>query len=112
MFRFYVASELPLLDIQNLWGLYPDHETEFKVITAVMPDFDRLISEVTGGGQVVFHNWFVGDNYLFTNEPIRSLDDLKGLRARTQGVAMSDWLEGMGAKGQFVGLPEVYSAYI
>ena len=109
MFRFHAASELPLLDIQNLWGLYPDQETEFEVITTVMPDFDRLISEATGG-RVVFHNWFPGDHFLFTKEPIRSLEDLKGLRARSQGVAMSDWLEGMGAQGQFVGLPEVYSA--
>ena len=75
MFRFHAASELPLLDIQNLWGLYPDQETEFEAISTVMPDFDRLISEATGG-RVVYHNWLTGDHFLYTKEPIRSADRL------------------------------------
>ena len=56
----YIAGHLPEAEIALLYGLYPDHEVEFKVTQAIQPDIDRMYSEATGGGQVIFHLWVLG----------------------------------------------------
>ena len=37
-------------------------------------------------------------------------DDFDGLKTRSHGAALSDWIEGMGASAQFVAFAEVYTA--
>ena len=39
----YVAGDLPQLEITFLYGLFPDHEVEFKVNAAVQGDLDCLL---------------------------------------------------------------------
>jgi TRAP-type C4-dicarboxylate transport system substrate-binding protein len=108
----YVAGDMPALEVKYLWGIYQDHETFYKASAAVIPDLDRLVSERTGGGVTISHVWRVGENniFMFTKKPIRTLEDIKGLKIRSFGGAMSDWIEGMGASAQFVAFSEVYTA--
>ncbi len=107
----YIAGHLPEAEIALLYGLYPDHEVEFKVTQAIQPDIDAMYSEATGGGQVVFHKWISGgDQFFFCKDSITSLAEFEGKKTRSHGAALSDWIEGMGADAQFVAFAEVYTA--
>ena len=107
----YIAGHLPAAEVALLYGLYPDHEVEFKVTQAIQPNIDAMYSEATGGGQVVFHLWVSGgDQFFFCKEGITELADFEGRKTRSHGAALSDWIEGMGAEAQFVAFAEVYTA--
>ena len=107
----YVGGALPPIEIQVLWGVYPDQKSEFMATAAITPDLENLVTEATGGGSLINHNWFSGnDQYFFTMEPLNTLEDITGLKTRSPGAALSDWIEGMGAQAQFVAFAEVYTA--
>ena len=107
----YVGGALPPIEIQVLWGVYPDQKSEFLATAAITPDLENLVTEATGGGILINHNWFSGnDQYFFTMKPLNTLEDFKGLKTRSHGAALSDWIEGMGASAQFVAFAEVYTA--
>ena len=107
----YVAGDLPQLEITFLYGLFPDHEVEFKVNAAVQADLDKLIQEDTGGGQVISRMWISGgDNFFFCRDKVGSVADFEGKKVRSHGAALSDWIEAFGANAQFVAFAEVYTA--
>jgi len=69
------------------------------------------VTEATGGGILINHNWFSGnDQFFFTQKPLEVEADFKGLNTRSHGAALSDWIEGVGAGAQFVAFVEVYTA--
>jgi len=106
----YVGYEFPVLSLQYLWGLWPDHQTHFAVQTGIAADLDRV---VTGemGAQVLLRNWIAGDDqYIFTNLRLNSPADFRDLKTRSYSSDLSDWLDGMGASAQFVPFAEVYTA--
>ncbi len=106
----YVGGEMPPIEIQNLWGIYPDRETEFRATVAITPDLEKLVADATGGF-VLNHNWFSGnDLYFFSKKPLATLDDFQGLKTRSHSAALSDWIEGIGGDAQFLAFAEVYTA--
>ena len=106
----YVGGEMPPIEIQNLWGIYPDRETEFRATIAITPDLENLVADATGGF-VLNHNWFSGnDLYFFSKEPLATLEDFQGLKTRSHSAALSDWIEGIGGDAQFLAFAEVYTA--
>lgn len=106
----YVGGEMPPIEIQNLWGIYPDRETEFRATIAITPDLEALVRDATGGF-VLNHNWFSGnDLYFFSKEPLATLEGFQGLKTRSHSAALSDWIEGIGGDAQFLAFAEVYTA--
>ena len=106
----YVGGEMPPIEIQNLWGIYPDRETEFRATIAITPDLEALVRDATGGF-VLNHNWFSGnDLYFFSKEPLATLEDFQGVKTRSHSAALSDWIEGIGGDAQFLAFAEVYTA--
>ena len=106
----YVGGEMPPIEIQNLWGIYPDRKTEFQATIAITPDLEALVRDATGGF-VLNHNWFSGnDLYFFSKEPLATLEDFQGLKTRSHSAALSDWIEGIGGDAQFLAFAEVYTA--
>ena len=106
----YVGGEMPPIEIQNLWGIYPDRETEFRATIAITPDLEALVRDATGGF-VLNHNWFSGnDLYFFSKEPLATVEDFQGLKTRSHSAALSDWIEGIGGDAQFLAFAEVYTA--
>ena len=106
----YVGYEFPVLSLQYLWGLWPDHQTHFAVQTGIAADLDRV---VTGemGAQVLLRNWIAGDDqYIFSNLRLNSPTDFRDLKTRSYSSDLSDWLDGMGAPAQFLAFAEVYTA--
>ena len=94
-----------------MYGVYPDHEVEFKVTQAIGPELDRLFEENTDGGKVLTHMWVSGgDQFFFCKEGIQELPDFDGRKVRSHGSALSDWINGFGADAQFVAFAEVYTA--
>ncbi len=107
----YVAGELPAIEVQSLWGIYPDWETMYLSLTDMHPQLEELVVDETSGGIIVNHNWYSGnDQFFFSKKALQSLEDFKGLKTRSHAAALSDWIVGMGAEAQFVAFSEVYTA--
>ena len=106
----YVGGEFPTLAVQYIWGLWPDHETHYKVLTNISPDVDRVLKEELGA-QVLMRNWIAGDDqFFFSNKKLENPEDFVGLKTRSHSAELSDWINGMGAAGQFMAFAEVYTA--
>ncbi len=106
-----VAGVEPAIELQELFGLYPDRVTQFKAVSAIFPDLENLVVRSTGGGKVVHFSWISGnDFYFFTAKPLKTLADFKGMKTRAFGLAISDWILGMGAEAQVVPFADVYTA--
>jgi TRAP-type C4-dicarboxylate transport system substrate-binding protein len=107
----FVSGQLPAIEIQNLWGVYPTQKSYYFAAAAVTPDIEKLVEAAAGGAKVINHNWYSGnDQFFLTKKPLRTVADFKGLKTRSHGTALTDWIEGMGATAQFVAFAEVYSA--
>ncbi len=98
-------------ELQILFGVYENHERYLQVQEAIGPLVDSLFEENSDGGKVITHMWISGaDQFFFCQEPIATLADFEGLKVRSHGSALSDWIEGFGASAQFVAFAEVYTA--
>ena len=107
----YVAGELPAIEVQSLWGIYPAWETMYLSLTDMHPQLEAMVAEETGGGIIINHNWYSGnDQFFFSKKALRTLADFEGLKTRSHAAALSDWIQGMGAEAQFVAFSEVYTA--
>ena len=51
----YVGSEIPAIEIQNLWGIYSSREQEFAATQAIIKDIEDLVLAETGG-VIMSHN--------------------------------------------------------
>ena len=106
----YVGGEFPTLAVQYIWGLWPDHETHYKVLTNIAPDLDRVYQEELGA-QVLMRNWIAGDDqFFFSNKKLENPEDFVGLKTRSHSAELSDWINHMGAAAQFMAFAEVYTA--
>jgi TRAP-type C4-dicarboxylate transport system substrate-binding protein len=103
----YIGGDLPIVDMDNLWGMYSDYETQLKVTDAIREDIDRIISERSGG--VVLGYQFYPSNYYFAKKPLYTAEDIKGLKTRSHSTVLKDLLDGMGADAQFMAFSEVYT---
>ena len=99
LYGAYIEDELPMAGVQSLWGIYPDHQTAFESAAKLLPLFDEALTRETGGGVVISHGWFPGnDQFLYSRKPLRDKTDTEGLRASSHSASLSDWLDGMGAE--------------
>ena len=107
----YVAGVLPALEIQGLWGISTDWETSYSILTEIATEVDDIILEATGGSHVLNRNWFAGsDQWFFGNKPLQTIEDFKGIKIRSHGAAMSDFITGMGGEAVFLGPGQSYVA--
>ena len=107
----YISGRVPETELSLIYGLYPDQEVGFMVTQSIQPEIDRILEYHTGSGKVISHFWASGGNqYLFCKTKLAKLADFDGLRMRSHGTSLSDWIEGIGAYAQFVAFAEVYTA--
>jgi TRAP-type C4-dicarboxylate transport system substrate-binding protein len=104
----YVGGDLPILDIAALWGLAPDNDTYLVLAEALYPEMKRIFNENTGG-QVLYRH-FYDNQFIFSREPLESLDDFAGKKLRQHSTVLGDMIAGLGGEGQFVAFSEVYTA--
>ncbi len=103
----YVGGDFPLMDISNLWGLYPSAQAQLAVIDAVQPEMARITRE-NGGVQIGYT--YTANNYFFSKRPVRSLDEFNGLKSRSHSTVLSDLIRGLGGDPQFIAFADVYTA--
>ena len=104
----YVAGEFPLIEMGELWGLYPDAETQGAVIRAVRDDEVQRMREEFNS-QVILYQFFE-NQFIFSQTPINTVEDLEGLKIRSHSASLSDLLDGLDMDAQFVAFSEVYVA--
>ena len=106
----YVGGEFPTLAVQYLWGLWPNHQTHYEVLTNIFDDIEQVIKDETGG-QVLFHVWIARDDqFFFSDQKLETPEDFQGLKTRSHSSELSDWINHMGAAAQFMAFAEVYTA--
>ena len=103
----YVGGDHPIMDMSNLWGLFPTQAAQLAVIDAIQPKMAE-ITEANGGVQVAY--MMTAHNYIFAKPEVTSLDALQGLKVRSHSTVLSDLLSGMGADPQFIAFADVYTA--
>lgn len=103
----YIGGDFPIMDMSNLWGLYPTQEDQLAVIDAIQPKMAEVTAE-QGGVQVAY--MMTAHTYIFSQPEIRSLDDLQGKKLRSHSTVLSDLISGMGGDPQFIAFADVYTA--
>ena len=103
----YVGGDFPIMDMSNLWGLYPSQAAQLAVIDAIQPKMAEVTAD-NGGIQVAY--MMTAHNYIFAKPQVDGLDDLQGLKVRSHSTVLSDLLGGMGADPQFIAFADVYAA--
>ena len=104
----YVAGEFPLIEMGELWGLYPDAETQGQVIRAVRDDEVERMKEEFNSHVILYQ--FFENQFIFSKTPVNTVEDLEGLRVRSHSASLSDLLDGLKMDAQFVAFSEVYVA--
>ena len=103
----YVGGDFPIMDMSNLWGLYPTQAAQLAVIDAIQPKMAEVTAQ-NGGIQVAY--MMTAHNYIFAKPQVDGLEDLQGLKVRSHSTVLSDLLSGMGADPQFIAFADVYTA--
>ena len=106
----YVGGTWPLIDIIYIWGLWKDLKSEHEANTALLETLDQGIYDNTGGGELIYHIWYGGnDQYVFSKRGAEK-EDFEELKIRSHGTTMTDAINGLGGEGQFMAFAEVYTA--
>jgi TRAP-type C4-dicarboxylate transport system substrate-binding protein len=104
----FVAGELPLLEILELPGMYPDVDTAKRAIKAWKPTEAKIFAEKANA--VVLAVAVYPDQVFFSKKPIRTLADFKGLKIRVHSVALASMVAGLGGVPLNLPFAEVYTA--
>ncbi len=104
----HVSGDLAIIEAVNLWGLYPDLETQFAAVDKSRDAVRAVIERATNG--VVITEHYTDSNYIFSSRPLHSLDDFQGLRTRSYRPPLTELLESIGADPHFVDYLDVYGA--
>ncbi|MBI3325678.1 MAG: TRAP transporter substrate-binding protein DctP [Nitrospinae bacterium] len=104
----YVAGELPLLEILEMPGIFPDPQTAKKAILAWKPTEAKILEERANA--VLLAMAVYPDQAFFSKRAVRKLEDFKGLKTRVHSVALSDLVAGLGGVPLTVAFAEVYTA--
>jgi TRAP-type C4-dicarboxylate transport system substrate-binding protein len=104
----YVAGELPMLEILEIPGIFPDPETAKKAILAWKPHEAKILEERANA--VLLAMAVYPDQAIFSKRPVRTLEDFKGLKTRVHSVALASLVAGLAAEPLTVAFAEVYTA--
>ena len=106
----YVGGTWPLIDIIYIWGLWKDRTSEHEANTRLLEALDQGIYDNTGGGKLIYHIWYGGNDQYFFSSRGAGIEDFEGLKTRSHGTTMTDFINGLGGEGQFMAFAEVYTA--
>src|SRR5262245_41931199 len=104
----YVAGELPMLEILEIPGIFPDPETAKKAILAWKPHEAKILDERANA--VLLAMAVYPDQAIFSKKPVHRLADFKGLKTRVHSVALASLVAGLEGEPLTVAFAEVYTA--
>jgi TRAP-type C4-dicarboxylate transport system substrate-binding protein len=102
------ARDDPFLEGIDLIGVSTDMDELRTAVNAYREVFNARIEQRFGARVLAI--WPFGTQVFFCNQPIRTLDDLRGLKVRSFTASMSSLLERLGATPVTLAFPEVYPA--
>lgn len=103
-----VAKDDPFLEGIDLIGVATDMAELKTAVDAYREPFNARLTEKFGVKALAI--WPFGPQIFLCNEPVASLDDIKGLKVRSFTASMSTLLEELGATPVTLAFPEVYPA--
>lgn len=104
----YVAGELPMLEILEIPGIFPDPETAKKAILAWKPYETKILEERANA--VLLAMAVYPDQAIFSKRPVRKVEDFKGLKTRVHSVALASLVAGLAGEPLTVAFAEAYTA--
>jgi len=104
----YVAGELPLVEILELPGIFPDPQTAKKAILAWKPTEAKLLDQKANA--VLLAMAVYPDQAFFSKKAVRKPADFKGLKTRVHSVALASLVAGLGGEPLTIAFAEVYTA--
>lgn len=102
-----VSGDAPILDAVDLAGLNPTIAQAKAVSVAMMPVMNAELERL--GVKLVTLYPFAAQVF-FCRKPVNSMADLSGLKVRTNGPSVIDFVGAFGGQGVAVAFPEVYGA--
>ncbi len=102
------ARDDPFLEGIDLIGVSTDIDELRAAVNAFREVFNARVEQRFGARVLAI--WPFGAQVFFCTQPIRTLDDLRGLRVRSFTASMSSLLERLGATPVTLSFPEVYPA--
>lgn len=103
-----VAADDPFLEGIDLIGVSTTIGDLRGAVDAYREAFNARLEDRFGVKALAI--WPFGSQIFFCNQPIESLDDLKGMKVRSYTASMSTLLESLGATPVTLAFPEVYPA--
>jgi TRAP-type C4-dicarboxylate transport system substrate-binding protein len=104
----YVAGELPMVEILELPGIFPDPETAKKAVKAWKPNEAKILDQKANA--VLLGMALYPDQAFFSKKPLKAVDDFRGLKVRVHSVALASLVAGLGGQPLTVAFAEVYTA--
>jgi TRAP-type C4-dicarboxylate transport system substrate-binding protein len=104
----YVAGELPMVEILELPGIFPDGATAKKAIQAWKGHEAKILDQKANA--VMLAMAMYPDQAFFSKRPIRKPADFKGLKTRVHSVALASLVAGLGGEPLTVPFAETYTA--
>jgi TRAP-type transport system periplasmic protein len=104
----YVAGELPMVEILELPGIFPDGATAKKAIQAWKAHEAKILDQKANA--VMLAMAMYPDQAFFSKRPIRKPADFKGLKTRVHSVALASLVAGLGGEPLTVPFAETYTA--
>ena len=98
----------PFLEGIDLIGVSTDMDALHDAVEAYREVFDARVQEKFNGKVLAL--WPFGPQVFYCNQPIKTVDDLSGLKIRSFTPSMSALLETFGATAVTLTFPEVYPA--
>lgn len=104
----YVAGDIPVVEGADLLGIFGNYDEAVKGHLA----WERVLREKYTDrlGAVVIGSWPWAQQYLYANRPVKTLDDLKGMKIRVFSPAMAQFVRSLGAEPVSLPYAEVYTA--
>lgn len=106
----YTPQESPLMAIVTAAGIDDSPEVQIRTMTELVRTNELLQAELAANGGIGFTTAPLAPYVLAAAEPIESLSDLQGLRARVTVPKVAEAFEELGASTTFTDSAEVYES--
>jgi TRAP-type C4-dicarboxylate transport system substrate-binding protein len=104
----YVAGDIPVIEGADILGIFGDYDTAEKGHRAWEALLRDKYTEKLGA--VVLGSWPWAQQLLFSNKPVNSLDDVKGMKIRVFSPAMAQFVRALGGEPVSLAYAELYTA--